>query len=101
MLFREVPFLERFDKVAEAGFSAVEFHWPPTEALPDVADAVRAAGLKVVLMNVDAGDLSRGERGWASDPDRQERFRENVAAALELARQIVWGPKTLSAAALL
>ncbi len=28
ILFKEAPFLERFRRAADAGFSAVEFWWP-------------------------------------------------------------------------
>lgn len=87
MLFGEVPFLERFGRVAEAGFSAVEFWWPG--AAGEVERAVKDAGLEVALFNFDAGDmLGAGDRGLVSDPEREARFRENVPVALELARSV-------------
>lgn len=39
-------------------------------------------------LNFDAGDIAAGDRGLLSDPERQQRFRENVPVALELARKI-------------
>ncbi len=88
MLFGEAPFLERFGRAAEAGFSAVEFWWPSGEEPGDVERAVLDVGLKVALFNFYAGDMAAGDRGLAGDREREERFRENVPVALELARKI-------------
>ena len=90
ILFKEVPFLRRFDRVSEAGFGAVEFWWPggEVEELDEVVDAVKAAGVSVALMNFSAGDMPAGDRGLAGDPGGAEEFLENVPVALELARSI-------------
>jgi len=94
MLFKEAPFLERFERAARAGFDAVEFWWPP--AAPDeVAAAVADAGLEVALFNFYAGDMPAGDRGLLSDPDRQAEFRDNVPVALELAERV--GARRLNA----
>ena len=86
ILFKEAPFLERFELAAAAGFGAVEFWWPTGEDLGEVEKAVKDAGVRVALFNFDAGDMAGGDRGLVSDPDAQEQFRENVPVALELAR---------------
>ncbi|WP_376791727.1 hydroxypyruvate isomerase family protein [Thermoflexus sp.] len=88
MLWREVPFLERFARAREAGFIAVEFHWPRGEDLQAVVEAARGSGLQVVLHNMDAGDMAAGERGYANDPARQEEWRERFVEALRLARRL-------------
>ena len=88
ILFKEAPFLERFGWAAATGFSAVEFWWPSGEDPGAVEKAVEDAGLRVALMNFDAGDMAAGDRGLASDPEREEQFRENVPVALELARSL-------------
>jgi hydroxypyruvate isomerase len=88
ILFKEAPFLERFRKVKEAGFSAVEFWWPSGEDLGEVEAAVKDAGLEVALFNFDAGDLPGGDRGLLSNPERLAQFRENVPVALELAQRL-------------
>ena len=89
ILFKEAPFLERFGRARDAGFSAVEFWWPGHEAeIGDVDRAVKGAGLDVALFNFDAGDMAKGDRGLISDPERQEQFRENVPVALDLARSL-------------
>src|ERR671917_1414938 len=88
ILFKEAPFLERFGRAAATGFSAVEFWWPSGEDLGAIERAVEDAELRVALMNFDAGDMAAGDRGLVSDPEREERFRENVPVALELARSL-------------
>ena len=91
LLFGEVPFLERFGRAAEAGFSTVEFWWPGAagEDPGEVERAVKDAGLEVALFNFDAGDmLGARDRGLVGDPEREEQFKENVPVALELARSL-------------
>jgi hydroxypyruvate isomerase len=88
ILFKEVPLLERFGRAAEAGFSAVEFWWPMGEDLGEVEKEIKDAGLEVALFNFDAGDMTAGDRGLASDPAREEQFQENVPMALELAQSL-------------
>lgn len=88
ILFKEVPFLERFARAREAGFSAVEFWWPSGEDLGKVEAAIGDAGLEVALFNFDAGDMPGGDRGLLSNPDRMSQFRENVPVALELAERL-------------
>ena len=88
ILFKEVPFLERFGRAAGVGFAAVEFWWPSGEDPGAVEKAVKDANLQVALMNFDAGDMAAGDRGLAGDPEREGQFRENVPVALELARSL-------------
>jgi hydroxypyruvate isomerase len=88
ILFRDCPFLQRFEHAARAGFGAVELWWPSGESLADVEAAVRDSGVEVVLLNFDAGDMPAGDRGLLSDPDRQRAFRENVPVALSLAERL-------------
>lgn len=88
ILFRDAPFLDRFDRAARAGFDAVEFWWPAGEDLGKVERRIKDAGLGVALFNFTAGNLAAGDRGLAGDPDRFRQFRENVPVALELADRV-------------
>jgi hydroxypyruvate isomerase len=63
ILFKEAPFLERFGRAAEAGFSVVEFWWPAGEDLGEAEKAIKDASLRVALFNFDAGDMASGDRG--------------------------------------
>jgi hydroxypyruvate isomerase len=95
ILFKDAPFLERFERAAAAGFQAVEFWWPSGERLDEVEAAIKDANLQVALFNFDAGDMPGGDRGLLSDPDRAHGFRENVPVALDLAQRL--GCDTLNA----
>jgi hydroxypyruvate isomerase len=84
MLFTEHPFLDRFERAAKAGFTAVEFLFPYAFATADIQARLQAHGLKLVLHNLPAGDWEAGERGIACLPDRIDEFREGVARAVEV-----------------
>jgi hydroxypyruvate isomerase len=83
MLFNEVPFLDRFERAARAGFETVEFLFPYAFTAKEVSDRLRANRLRLVLHNLPAGDWDAGERGIACLPDRVEEFRDGVARAIE------------------
>lgn len=85
-LFTELPSLDRFAAARSAGFASVEFPWPDDPAA--TADAVRSAGLRVAMLNMPAGDLAAGERGWPNDPSRVGEWRDAFTDALALARQV-------------
>jgi hydroxypyruvate isomerase len=87
-LLKEVPFLERFERASNLGFSAVEFPWPGDDNLAAIAQQVSVTGLKVVLMNFDAGNMAVGERGFLNDISRKEWLRARVSRAIECAVQI-------------
>src|SRR5439155_2483136 len=42
----------------------------------------------VVLMNIDAGDMALGERGFLNDSSRKEWVRAHVLEAIEFAKQV-------------
>lgn len=87
LLFTELPWWQRFTAAADAGFYRVEFPWPPL-APDEVMRLVRAAGVRVALLNMDAGDLAAGERGYGNDPRLTERWRDQLRRALDLANEI-------------
>jgi hydroxypyruvate isomerase len=88
MLFTEVPFLDRFDRAALAGFSAVEFLFPYAFSADDIKARLDANGLKLVLHNLPAGNWDLGERGIACHPDRVDEFRAGVATAIRYAQAL-------------
>jgi len=88
MLFTEVPFLERFDKAAKAGFNAVEFLFPYAWPAEEIRQRLEAHHLTLVLHNLPAGDWDAGERGIACLPDRVVEFREGVAKAIFYAQAL-------------
>lgn len=85
MLFSESPFLERFDRAAAAGFTAVEFQLPYEHDPNDIADRLSRNNLELVLFNLPAGDWGAGDRGVAAIYSRLAEFQEGVGKALEYA----------------
>src|SRR5882762_6549747 len=66
-LFPELPFLERFDAAARAGFAAVEYASPYEYPAPELRGRLNDAGLSQVLINSPAGNLAwAGEKGLAA-----------------------------------
>ena len=87
-MFTEFPFLDRFRAAAEAGFNAVEFHFPYDHDPRDVRTRLNDHGLQPVLINIRAGQQGLGERGLAGLPGREESFRLCVNEAIEYAKVI-------------
>ncbi len=85
MMFNEVPFLDRFEAAAKAGFKGVEFLFPYDHPAADIQARLKASGLEQVLFNAPPGDWAAGERGTASLPGRQAEFRDGIKRALEYA----------------
>lgn len=102
ILFTELPLLERAAAAKAAGFGGVEFWWPwdamtPADKEADAfVSSVADAGVDLVSLNFYAGDMAAGERGIVSYPERAKEFRENIDAAVEIARRT--GCRRLNAA---
>ena len=85
LLFNELPFLDRFQAAAHAGFEAVEFLFPYAFAAKELRARLEGHGLQLVLHNLPAGDWEAGDRGLACHPGRVQEFRASVAKAIEYA----------------
>jgi hydroxypyruvate isomerase len=88
MLFTEVPFLDRFERAARAGFQAVEFLFPYAFPAEEIRRRLDEHQLALVLHNLPAGDWDAGERGIACLPDRVDEFRAGVATAITYAKAL-------------
>ncbi|HEY7591874.1 MAG TPA: TIM barrel protein [Actinophytocola sp.] len=101
ILFTELPLLERPAAARAAGFDAVEMWWPfegptPSDAeLDALADALDEAGVRLLGLNFDAGDMAGGDRGLLSARSTSNRFRENVEVTVAFAERL--GCPTLNA----
>ncbi|MET7460559.1 TIM barrel protein [Nonomuraea sp. NPDC005501] len=97
LLFTHLPLLERPAAAAAAGFDAVELWWPfdgpePSGGeLGDLRSAIEDAGVRLVGLNLDAGDMAAGERGLLARPDGSARFRANIDVAVRLAGELGCG----------
>ena len=86
MLFNEVPFLDRFDAAARAGFRGVEYLFPYAEDKYILKEKLEKNGLTQVLFNMPPGNWDGGERGLACLPDRVGEFQDSVGKAIEYAK---------------
>src|SRR5690242_10016162 len=91
MLFTELPFLERFEAAAAAGFKGVEYLFPYAVEAGALAEQLDRHRLVQVLHNLPAGDWAGGERGIACLPGREAEFRDGVDRAIEYARVLGCG----------
>jgi hydroxypyruvate isomerase len=87
-LFTDAPFLARFALARAAGFEAVECQFP-YEASPEaVRLAMDEAGVRLVLLNLPAGNWAAGDRGVACAPSRVAEFRASVPEGLRYAQAL-------------
>lgn len=86
LLFTELPFLERFDAAARAGFRAVECQFPYDVDAASIANELRQSDLSMVMFNSPPGNWANGDRGLAALPSRQAEFRRSLSSALTYAR---------------
>ncbi len=88
LLFTELPFLDRFEAAAKAGFKGVEILSPYETPVEAIRERLRGAGLELALINSPAGDRQAGERGMACIPGRQAEFRDSIYRALDYATSL-------------
>jgi hydroxypyruvate isomerase len=84
-LFTELPFLDRFEAAAKAGFKAVESTNLYEATAQEIAARLSANGLTLVLFNTPAGDAAAGDRGLAALPGREKDFQVAFETALRYA----------------
>lgn len=85
LIFTEVPLIERFALARQHGFEAVEIQFPYELSIETIADQLAQHNLKLVLINVPAGDLMQGGNGLAGVPGQELAFEAAVQQALPYA----------------
>jgi hydroxypyruvate isomerase len=82
-MFQELPFLERLDAAAAAGFTAVECQFPYSVPPDEIGRRLRDNGLRWVLFNAPPGRAENGERGIASLPGREREFDAGLETVVQ------------------
>jgi len=85
LLYGELPFLQRFEAAALAGFSAVEAMYPYDQRVDDMARALRAHALTLSVINLPPGNAAAAEKGLAALPGRQRDLDQSLELGLEYA----------------
>tara|TARA_R110002049_G_scaffold44333_5_gene130080 strand:- start:130870 stop:131655 length:786 start_codon:yes stop_codon:yes gene_type:complete len=78
LLWPDLPYLDRFDAAAEAGFSAVEILFPYDLPAKETQRALLRNGLELVLINAPPPNYTGGERGFAAVPELAGRFAYDI-----------------------
>lgn len=78
LLWQELPFFDRFDAAAAAGFEAVEVHYPYEFGAQAMQKAMRRTGLRMLLINAPPPNYTGGPMGYAARPDGQARFQHDM-----------------------
>ncbi|MEO8315110.1 MAG: hydroxypyruvate isomerase family protein [Pseudomonadota bacterium] len=81
-MFTELPFIDRIEAAAKAGFRAVECQFPYVVEPVAIAARLASSGMKWVLFNAPPGRAEAAERGIASLPGREAEFDASITQAL-------------------
>lgn len=87
-LFTELPLPEAIRAAADAGFDAVECHFPYDTPPGEVRRALSETGLPMLGLNTWPGDRSAGDFGLAALPGRVPEARAAIDQALDYAGEI-------------
>lgn len=88
LLFTELPYLDRFEAAAEAGFEAVEILFPYDLAAKDTWRALVTNGLELVLINAPPPNYTGGTPGYAAIPGGEARFQSDIKRVMRYAEKL-------------
>ena len=88
LLWPELPYLDRFEAAARAGFEAVEVLFPYDVAVKETERALIANGLRMILINAPPPNYTGGDRGFASEPHNVGRFRYDLRRSIRYAQAL-------------
>ena len=87
-LWANLPWLDRFDAAADAGFAGVEALFPYDEPGPETQGALRRNGLAFVLLNAPPPNYTGGDRGFAAIPGLEDRCAHDMRRAFRYAKAL-------------
>ena len=73
---------------AQAGFEAVEFHWPYAVQPKEVVRILKECQIPALALNTRPGDREAGEFGLAALPGREKEARDHIDEAIAYAVEI-------------
>lgn len=82
-MFREWAFVDRIQAAADVGFQAVECQFPYDETAGDLTNALKDAGIPMVLLNTPGGGEKTGGVGLGALPDQISACRDGIRQALD------------------
>ena len=87
-LWTELALPDAIHAAADAGFHAVECHWPYDVPPREINAALAKTGLPMLGLNTRRGDTAAGENGLAAVPGREEAARAAIHQAIGFADTI-------------
>ncbi|MCB1332882.1 MAG: TIM barrel protein [Roseivivax sp.] len=87
-LWTDRPLPEAIEAAAQAGFDAVECHWPYDTPAAEVGAALRRTGLPMLGLNTRRGNVAGGENGLSALPGREAEARAAIDEALAYGAEI-------------
>ncbi len=72
---------------ADAGFLAVEAHWPYDHHPSSIKSALKENKVEFLSLNTKPGDLSAGEFGFAAIPENKNKAKEHIEEAINFAQE--------------
>ncbi len=87
-LFTDRPMVARIHAAAEAGFNAVECHFPYDTPAAEVKTALAETGLRMLGLNTVPGDVPAGDFGLAALPGREVEARAAIDQAIAYGAEI-------------
>lgn len=87
-LWTELSLPDAIRAAAEAGFDAVECHWPFDVSPGAVRAALDETGLPMIGLNTVRGDVTGGDFGLCAMPGREAEARAAIEQAVAYARAI-------------
>lgn len=84
-LFTDLPLPQAIHAAKQAGFDAVECHFPYDVPAAEVAEALQQTGLTMLGLNTWPGDKAAGDFGLAALPGREDEARAAIAQAVDYA----------------
>jgi len=87
-LWNELSLPDAIRAAKQAGFAAVECHWPYDVATDDVNAALAETGLRMLGLNTVRGDVAGGENGLSALVGREAEARQAIDQAIRYAAAI-------------
>jgi len=87
-LWKELPLLDAICAAKEAGFHAVECHWPYDTPTADVKAALEHADLQMLGLNTRLGDVQASEFGLSALPNKIDEARAAIDEAIGYASMV-------------
>lgn len=87
-LWADLPLTDAIHAARDAGFDAIECHWPFDSDPGAINRALSESGLPMLGLNTHRGDVAKGEFGLSALPGREVEARAMIDEAIDYARAV-------------